>query len=96
MEIAVSRLKVVAYSGYQAEQEPRALIVDCQRLEVLRIEDRWYEPVASFFRVRTSDGDSSLLRYDHKTREWFRVSEPSCRIRSSATSSPPSPTAPGR
>lgn len=69
-------IQVVAYSGYQAEQEPRALIVEGRRLEVTCIEDRWYDPAGSYFRVRTSDGTTSLLRYDFEALDWFRVSAP--------------------
>lgn len=67
---------VVAYSGYKAEQEPRALIVDGRRLAVTQIEDRWYDPAASYFRVRTDDGRAWLLRYDFETLEWSFVKAP--------------------
>ena len=40
------RFRVIAYSGYQGEQEPRALVVEGERLEVVSIQDRWYDPLA--------------------------------------------------
>lgn len=39
-----STIKVIAYSGYQGEQEPRALVFDGERLDVLSVADRWYAP----------------------------------------------------
>ncbi len=65
--------RVLAYSGYQGEQEPRALIVDGERLDVVAIEDRWYDPQARYFRVKASDGRSYLLRYDLDELSWSRV-----------------------
>jgi hypothetical protein len=65
--------RVIAYSGYQVEQEPRALIVEGQRLEVVEVEDRWYDPRARHFRVRASDGRSYLVRYDLEELRWSRI-----------------------
>ncbi len=70
---AEERFRVVAYSGYHGEQEPRALIVEGQRLEVVEIRDRWYDPRARHFRVRASDGRDYLLRYDLEELGWSRV-----------------------
>ena len=64
--------EVVAYSGYQGEQEPRALIIDGTRQEVVAVEDRWYVPGARYFRVRT-EGGSHLVRYDLVDFSWSRV-----------------------
>lgn len=66
--------RVTAYSGYQAEQEPRSLIVEGQRLDVVGIEDRWYDPLASYFKVRANDGRTYLLRYDLDDLGWSLVS----------------------
>jgi hypothetical protein len=57
-------VEVVAYAGYRGEQEPRALIVGGERIEVAEIVDRWLEPRARCFRVRTADGAVHRLRYD--------------------------------
>lgn len=61
---------VIAYAGYMGEQEPRALVYEGQRLEVLGIADRWYDPDGRYFKVRASDGFLYLLRCDSETREW--------------------------
>jgi hypothetical protein len=66
-------LKVVAYAGYQGEQEPRAFHFDGVRLEVLDIADRWYDPAGRYFKVRASDGALYLLRCDAESLEWQLV-----------------------
>ena len=66
-------IEVVAYAGYQGEQEPRALVVDGQRLDVLGVADRWYDPEARYFKVRASDGAVYLLRCDAETLDWSLV-----------------------
>ncbi len=65
-------LRVVAYSGYQGEQEPRALIVAGERLDVVAVDTRWLEPGARCFRVRTGDGRRHLLGYNLRSRTWER------------------------
>lgn len=68
-----SPLRVVAYAGYQGEQEPRAFFHEGARLEVLGIADRWYDPNGKYFKVRASDGAQYLLRCDAETSEWQLV-----------------------
>lgn len=55
-------IQVVAYSGYQGEQEPRTLVIEGQRHDIVTIDDRWREPDARYFRVRTADGRRYVLR----------------------------------
>jgi hypothetical protein len=71
--MAGTRIAVVAYAGYQGEQEPRALVLDGVRLDVLDIADRWYDPAGRYFKVRASDGRLHLLRCDAETLEWSLV-----------------------
>jgi hypothetical protein len=66
-------IQVVAYCGYKGEQEPRSLIIGGERLDVLGVADRWYDPKASYFNVRASDGALSLLRCDTESMGWTLV-----------------------
>lgn len=63
-------IQVIAYAGYQGEQEPRAIIFEGERLEVLGIADRWYDPAGKYFKVRAADGALYLLRCDAETHDW--------------------------
>ena len=67
------RFRVVAYCGYQGEQEPRGLVVEGERLDVVAIQDRWYDPRARYFRVKASDERYYLLRYDLDELSWSRI-----------------------
>lgn len=60
--------QVVAYAGYQAEQEPLFLVRGDERLAV-EIRDRWREPDARCFRV-DAGGREYLLRYRLPELEW--------------------------
>src|SRR5262249_4839767 len=61
---------VDAYSGYKANERPRDFTVDEDLYEIAEVEDRWYEPEAMYFRVRTTQGKRYILRYDERGDEW--------------------------
>jgi hypothetical protein len=67
------RLRVESYSGYKADEEPRAFTLEGVRYAVLGISDRWYDPSASYFKVRAEDGHTYLLRHDHEDDSWSLV-----------------------
>ncbi len=69
----MGRLRVECYSGYRADQEPRAFVVDGERRVVLGIADRWYGPGLEHFKVRADDGHQYLLRHDLETDGWSLV-----------------------
>ena len=38
--------------------------------EIEAVEDRWYEPDAEYFKVRTTGGKRFILRYNERQDEW--------------------------
>jgi hypothetical protein len=56
------RVQVDTYSGYQADERPVRITIDGAAREVAEVEDRWYSPGATFFRVRLADGERYVLR----------------------------------
>jgi hypothetical protein len=64
------RIYVDAYSGYRANEHPRQFCLDEDVLEIVAVEDHWYDPSAKYFKVRTIDGKLYLLRCDSQTSEW--------------------------
>ena len=66
-------LQVLTGAGDKGEQEPRTLVVDGERLEVLGIDDRWHDPDALYFRVLASNGCKYLVRCDAKDSSWSLV-----------------------
>ena len=63
-------IHVTAYSGYKANERPRDFNVDEDLYEIAEVEDRWYEPDAMYFRVRTTEVKRFILRYTESEDEW--------------------------
>jgi len=61
---------VECYSGYKADERPVRLKLADRDREVLAIEDRWYSPGATYFRVLVDDGDRYVLRHDEPQDVW--------------------------
>jgi hypothetical protein len=77
--VAWELVRVEAYAGSRAAEEPRALVVDGERKPIEEIVDRWLGSSANptdspqdYFRVRTSDGELYLLRYNRIFSAWAR------------------------
>jgi hypothetical protein len=66
----VKAVEVICHSGYVADEEPRAVVVEGCRLEVVAIERRWRGPEARFFVVRLADGARCVLRQEMTTSAW--------------------------
>jgi len=63
-------LHVECYSGYKADERPLRLNLKNEPREVVAIEDRWYSPGATYFRVLVDDGDRYLLRHEEAQDIW--------------------------
>ena len=68
MEKAV---KVETYSGYKADEYPVRFWVDDLRIEVLEIEDRWYSPGFTYFKVFADDARHYILRRSTDDDIWI-------------------------
>lgn len=63
-------IRVESYAGYRNEQEPRAFWLGERRLEVAELVDRWLSPEHRYFKVKATDGDFYILRYDEARGMW--------------------------
>ena len=61
---------VDAYSGYRANERPERFTLDDDTHTIATIEDRWYEPGAEYFKVKTTDAKTYLLRYEQEHDAW--------------------------
>jgi hypothetical protein len=72
-------IEVESYSGYRADERPVRFVMSGCAYEVVEVEDRWYSPQATFFRVVASDGNQYVIRHDEALDVWsleaFRASE---------------------
>ena len=66
----MSGIKVECYAGYRADQRPLRFILGGRVYDVRDIEDRWYSPDATYFRVRADDGNLYILRHDEVEDLW--------------------------
>jgi hypothetical protein len=64
-------VQVDCYSGYKADEHPLRLKLQDGAREIVAIEDRWYSPGATYFRVLTRDGDRYLLRHEEAQDVWI-------------------------
>jgi hypothetical protein len=64
-------VQVQCYSGYRGDERPVRLYLDEQSLEVLEVEDRWYSPGETYFRVHVAGGDRYVLRHVEAQDLWF-------------------------
>ncbi len=75
------KIEVIAYSGYRGEERPKAFILREQRIEVVRVQERWVEERLDekarrrFFKVEGSDGVLHKIFYSEKSLEWYYQSQ---------------------
>ena len=63
-------VRVDTYSGFKADERPLRLHLGERSLEVVAVEDRWYSPGETYFRVLTGDGDRYVLRHTEAQDVW--------------------------
>jgi hypothetical protein len=54
-------VRVETYSGFKADERPLRLHLGERTLKVVAVEDRWYSPGETYFRVLTANGDRYVL-----------------------------------
>jgi len=73
-------VEVECYSGYRADERPARFVLSGQKYEVTEVEDRWYSPGTTYFRVVAGDGNRYVLRHEEAQDEWsleaFRAKRP--------------------
>ena len=66
----MKRVEVECYAGYRANERPVRLTLGEQTLTIVEVEDRWYSPGETYFRVRVEGGDRYVLRYVEAQDDW--------------------------
>ena len=73
------RVEVECYAGYRGDERPVRLRLGEQVREVVEVEDRWYSPGETYFRVRVESGERYVLKHveaqDVWTLEGYRSAE---------------------
>jgi hypothetical protein len=70
-------ITVETYSGYKADETPRAFFHQGRRYLIEEVIDRWYQASAdptlasaSYFKVRTTDGAVFIIKRDNESQTW--------------------------
>ena len=73
-------VRVECYSGYKADERPARVLLDQQTVEIAVVEDRWYSPGSTYFRILLRNGERYVLRRQEAQDVWtieaFRGREP--------------------
>jgi hypothetical protein len=73
-------IRVECYAGYKGDERPVRVSLGEQVLDVTEVEDRWYSPGATYFRVLMTNGERYVLRRDDAQDLWsleaFRAARP--------------------
>jgi hypothetical protein len=64
------QIEVATYSGYQADERPLRFVLNGRAYEVTEVEDRWYSPNATYFRVLAEDGNRYVLGHEEARDVW--------------------------
>ena len=70
MPVQEQIVRIECYSGYKADERPVRLRLSTGVKEITVIEDRWYSPGATYFRVVLDDGDRYVLRHEEAQNVW--------------------------
>jgi hypothetical protein len=62
--------RVECYAGYKGEERPLRIQLRKGMVEVAEVEDRWYSPGATYFRVLLANFDRYVLRRDDAQDVW--------------------------
>lgn len=73
------RVQVETYSGYKADERPLRVTIDALAHQVAEVEDCWYSPGATFFRVRLANGERYVLRRIEAQEVWVLEAHRSAR-----------------
>ena len=61
---------VECYAGYKGDERPVKLQIGDEMLEIADVEDRWYSPGATYFRVLMQNGERYVLRREDAQDVW--------------------------
>ena len=68
-----TKIDVVAYSGYRANERPMYIILGHSKVEVTEVLDRWFGQNHDYFKVLAGDGRSYLIKWHRSQDAWFLI-----------------------
>jgi hypothetical protein len=68
--LAEKIIRVECYAGYKADERPMRVLLDGQMVDITAVEDRWYSPGSTYFRVLLCSGERYILRRQEAQDVW--------------------------
>jgi hypothetical protein len=68
--VADRPLRVECYAGHKGDERPVRVLLSDQMIEVSAVEDRWFSPGSTYFRVLMITGERYVLRHDDAQDLW--------------------------
>ena len=69
-DLECTRIKVIAYSGFKANERPLYFILGQQKMEVKEVLDRWYGQEHDYFKVLADNRREYLLKWHRVLDIW--------------------------
>lgn len=63
-------IRVECDTDYQGEKTPRRFYMGDKAIEIEEVIDRWLAPEYRYFKVRTGENDTYILRHDILAHRW--------------------------
>ena len=70
-ELEGTRIKVIAYSGFKANERPLYFYLGRQKMGVKDILDRWYDQEHDYFKVLADNGRKYQLKWHRMLDIWL-------------------------
>jgi hypothetical protein len=64
------QLKVECHGGHRGDEEPAIFYLERRAVTILEVLDRWPSPGHRYYKVRTDDGGTYILRHDELSGQW--------------------------
>jgi hypothetical protein len=68
--LAEKIVHVECYAGYKGDERPVKLQIGDEMVDVADVEDRWYSPGATYFRVLLANGERYVVRREDAQDIW--------------------------
>ncbi len=63
-------VRVECYAGYKVDERPVRVLLNGQMVGVAQVEDRWYSPGTTYFRVLLNNGERYVLCRQEAQNVW--------------------------
>jgi hypothetical protein len=63
-------VRIEFHAGHKADERPTRLWLGQHCFEIVEVEDRWYSPGETYFRVRVASGERYVLRRIDGNETW--------------------------